>query len=91
MSSAIGLIIRVLTAGIKEYKSTIKKKKKKHGKILGLPKYKFNSIEVLISKALVDSNVSHDELILKNNVPEEFDDMKEEIKIPMTNKSLNYI
>ena len=37
-------------------------------------------MEVLISKALVDSNISHDELILVNNVLKEFYDMKEEIK-----------
>ena len=37
-------------------------------------------MEVLISKTLVDSNISHDELILVNNVLKEFYDMKEEIK-----------
>ena len=37
-------------------------------------------MEVLISKALVNSNVSHDEFILKNTVLKEYDDMKEEIK-----------
>ena len=40
---------------IKKYKSIIKKKKKKHDKIVLLVKYKLNSIEVLISKALIDS------------------------------------
>ena len=33
-SSAIGLEICVVTAGIKKYKSIIKKKKKKHDKII---------------------------------------------------------
>ena len=33
-----------------------------------LAKAKLNSIEVLVSKALVDSNVSHDESISINNV-----------------------
>ena len=45
-----------------------------------LAKSKLNSIEVLISKALTDSNISHDELILINNMLKEFYDMKEEIK-----------
>ena len=49
----------------------IKKKKKKHGKILLLANPKSNSIEVLISKALIDSNVTHDESVLINNVLEE--------------------
>ena len=79
-SSTIGLKICVITAGIKKYKSIIKKKKKKHDKIVLLAKSKLNSIEVLISKALIDSNISHDEFVLINNVLKKFYDMNEEIK-----------
>ena len=63
-SSTIGLKICVITAGIKKYRSIIKKKKKKHDKIVLLAKSELNSIEVLISKALTDSNISHDEFVL---------------------------
>ena len=66
-------------AGIKKHKSIIKKKRKKHDKIVLLAKSKLNNIEVLISKALTDSNISHDEFVLIN-VLKEFYDMKEEIK-----------
>ena len=45
-----------------------------------LAKYKLNRIEVLLSKALIDSNISHDELILINNLLKEAYDMKEQIK-----------
>ena len=45
-SSAIGLKICVITAAIKKYKSIIKKKKKKHGKIVFLAKTRLNVIEV---------------------------------------------
>ena len=79
-SSAIGLKICAIAAGIKKYKSIIKKKKKKHDKIVLLAKSKLNSIEVLISKALIDSIISHDEFVLINNVLKEYDEMKEEIK-----------
>ena len=81
-SSTIGLTICVINAGIKKYKSIIKKRKKKHDKIVLLAKSKLNSIEVLISKALIDSNISHDELVLINNVLKEFYNIKEEIKNP---------
>ena len=37
-------------------------------------------MEVLISKALIDSNISHDEPVLINNEIKEYDKMKEEIK-----------
>ena len=49
MSSAIGLKICAIASGIKKYKSMIKKKKKKHDKIVLLAKSKLISIEVLIS------------------------------------------
>ena len=39
------------------------KKKKKHDQILMLAKSKFNSIETLISQALNDMNISHEEFI----------------------------
>ena len=62
-SSSIGLKICVITAGIKKYKSIVKKNKKNRDKILSLAKSKLNSGEVLISKALVDSNIRQDELV----------------------------
>ena len=77
--SAIGIKICVITAGIEKYESIIKKKKKKHNKIVLLAKFKLDSIEVLISKALIDSNISHDEFTLINNVLKEYDKMKEEV------------
>ena len=60
-SSALGLKICAIAAGIKKYKSIIKKNKKKQDKILLLAKTKWNSMEVLISKALTDSYIRHDE------------------------------
>ena len=53
-SCALRLKICAITAGIKNYKSIIKKKKrKKYNKMVLLAKTKLNSIEVLISKALI--------------------------------------
>ena len=60
-NSALGLKICAIAAGIKKYKSIIKKNKKKQDKILLLAKTKWNSMEVLISKALTDSYIRHDE------------------------------
>ena len=77
-ASAIWLKICKITAGIKKYKSIIKKKKKNHDKIVLLAKSKLNSIEVLISNTLIASNVSHDEFVLINNVLKEYDHIKEE-------------
>ena len=60
ISSAIKLKICVITSEIKRKKSIIKKKRKKHDKIVLLAKSQLNRIEVLVSKALIDSNISHD-------------------------------
>ena len=57
-SSATGLKFFAITVGIKKYKSIIKKEK--HDEVVLLAKSKLNRIEVLISKALIDSNNSHD-------------------------------
>ena len=73
-SSAIRLKSFALNAGIKKYKSIIKKNK--HDKIVLLAKSKLNSIEVLISKASSDSSISHDEFFLINNVLVKYDDVK---------------
>ena len=43
-------------------------KKKKHDKIVFLAKSKLNKIEVLSSKASIDSVTSHDEFVLINSV-----------------------
>ena len=45
-----------------------------------LAKSKLNRIEVLISKALIDLNISRDEFVLINNVLKEYNKIKEEIK-----------
>ena len=62
-------------------KSIIKKKKKKLDKIVLLAKTKLNTIEVLISKAIIDSFTSHEEFSLLNNVLREYDNMKKKEKI----------
>ena len=80
MCPAVRRTFSAITAGIKNYKSIIKKKKKKHDKIVLLGKDKSNTIEVLISKALIDSYISQDEFVSVNNVLREYK-MKNKHKI----------
>ena len=71
---------------IKKDKSIIKKNRKKHKMVL-FAKSKLNSINVLIFKALTDSDISLDESIIINNVLKEFHDIKKKkIKILIKNK-----
>ena len=77
----IRMKICATTAGIKKYKSIIKKKKKKHDETVLLGKEKLNTIVVLIYKVLFDWYMSHDEFVSVNNVLREYYEMKKEIKI----------
>ena len=63
-----------MAAEIKKDKSIIKKNKNKPDKIILLAKSKLNSIEVLISQAIIYSNISHDKFVLINNAQKEFYD-----------------
>ena len=78
-SSAIGLKMCAIIEAIKNYKSIIKKKKNKNNKIVLLAKSKLNSIELLVSKALIDSVMTHNECVLINNVLKEYNETKQEI------------
>ena len=63
-----------MTAEIKRYMSIVNKKK------VFLAKSKLNTIEVLISKAFIDSYNDHDESIWVSNVLREYNKMKNKIK-----------
>ena len=81
--SAIKIKICAISAGIKKYKSIIKKKKK-HDKIVLLGKDKLDTTEVLISMVLFYSYISHEKFASVNNALREYFEIKEEIKNPVT-------
>ena len=71
--------ICAITSVIKKYKSIIKKKKKKQYKTVQFPKTKLNSIDV--SRDLIDSNNSHVDFFVINNMLREYDNVKKKIPI----------
>ena len=71
-SSAIWLKIFAIVAGIKKYKWLIEKNKKNYDKVVLLVNSKLNSIEIKISKASIDQNISHDEFFFINNLLKEY-------------------
>ena len=76
--------ICAFTAGIKNCMSIIKKKKKKHDRIVLLGKKELHTIKVLISKVLIDLYINQDNFVSVNNVLREYNEMKKEIKNPKT-------
>ena len=55
-------------------------KKKKHDKILILAKNKLNSIETLISWALIDMEISHEEFVTILNEKDKYEKMKDNLR-----------
>ena len=62
-SASFTFIFSPTTGIIKKLLNITRKKKKKHDKILILVKSKLNSIDTLISQALIDMDISHEEFI----------------------------
>ena len=64
-----------------------KKRKKKHNKLIALAKNKLNTTDILLSSALNDSEISHEEstnIITETNI---YENIKENIKELTTESS----
>ena len=57
-----------------------KKRKKKHNEIIALAKSKLNTIETLLSSALNDSKISHEEFTNIITEKKNYENIKENIK-----------
>ena len=75
-SASFALIFSITAGIIKKLLSTTIKKKKKHDQILMLAKSKYNSIEALISQALNDLNITHEEFKMILNEKDKYEKMK---------------
>ena len=62
-SASFTLIFSLTTGIVKKLLNITRNKKKKHDKIFMLAKSKLNSIETLISQALIDMEISHEKLV----------------------------
>ena len=74
------LIFTIGTGISKSLLTGIKKRKKKHNKIIELAKNKLNTIDTLLSSALNDSEISHEKfrnIITEKNI---YENIKENIK-----------
>ena len=80
IASASFTLIFSLTTGIVKKLLSIARKKKKHDKILMLAKSKLHSIETLISKALIDMEISHEEFIAIFKGKDKYKKMKENLR-----------
>ena len=79
-SASFTLIFSLTTGTIKKLLGTTRNKKKKHDKILMLPKGKLNSIETLISQTLIDMEISHEEFVTILKEKDKYKKMKENLR-----------
>ena len=73
-SASLTLIFSLTTGIVKKLLNITRNKKKKHDKILMLAKSKLNSIETLISQALIDVDLSHEEFFRILNEKDKYKD-----------------
>ena len=76
-SASFTLIFSLTTGIVKKLLNITRKKKKKHDKIPMLTKSKLNSIDTLISEALIDMDISHEKFITFLNEKDRYEMMKE--------------
>ena len=79
-SASFTLSFSLATGIVKKILNITRNKKKKHGKILMLAKSKLNSIETLISQALIDMEISHDEFITISKEKDKFEKIKDNLR-----------
>ena len=88
-SASFTLIFSLTTAIIKKLLNTTRNKKEKHDKIFLLAKSKLNNIETLISQALIDMKISHEECIAILKEKDKYEKMKEDLRSE-NEKTRNY-
>ena len=79
-SASLTLFFSLTTGIVKKLLNITRNKKKKHDKILMLAKSKLNSIETLISQALIDMEISHEEFTTILKEKEKYEKMKDNLR-----------
>ena len=80
ISTSFTLIFSLTTRIVTKILDTLRKKIKKHDKILMLVKSKLSSIDILIAQALIDMNISHEEYIMSLKEKDRYEMMEENLK-----------
>ena len=79
-SASLTLIFSLTTEIIKKLLNISRNKNKKHDKILMFAKSKLNSIETLVSQALIDMEISHEEFITILKEKDKYEKMKDNLR-----------
>ena len=80
VGASLTVVFSLTTGIVKKLLNVTRKKKKKHNKIVMLAKSKLNSIEALMSQALIDLDISDEEFKIIVNEKEKYEQTKENIR-----------
>ena len=87
MSASCSLTFSITTGFVKKFLKTIRNKKKKHNKIVMLARSKLNSIESKISEALINNEISHEDVMTILNEEKKYRELKESIRTMSSQRS----
>ena len=79
-SASFTLVVSLTTGIVKKLLNTTRNKKKKYDQIFILAKRKINTIETVISQALIDMEISHEEFVIILKEKDKYEKMKENLR-----------
>ena len=79
-SASFTFVVSLTTGIVKKLLSTTRNKKKKYDQIFILAKRKINTIETVISQALIDMEISHEEFVIILKEKDKYEKMKENLR-----------
>ena len=79
-SAGLTLFFCLTTGRVKKLMNITRKKNKKHDKILMLAKSRLNSIEILVSQALIDMEINHEEFVTILKDKDNYETMKDNLR-----------
>ena len=80
-SASFSLLFSICTEIVNKLLKTTRSKNKKHNKIIMLARSKLNSIEIKMSEAFVNDEISHEDFIRIVNEEKKYRELKESIRM----------
>ena len=87
VSASLSLTFSLSAGTVKKLLQTTRDKKKKHNKIILLARSKLNSIEIKVSEALINNEISHEDFMIVIKEEKNYGELKEIIRMMNSQRS----
>ena len=81
LGASCSLTFSIIPGFVKKFLKTTRNEKKKHNKIVMLARSRLNSIEGKTSNALIDNEISHEDIMTILNEEKKYRELKERIRM----------